>query len=270
MRNVNKLNLRVLFAVWAVMMALGAFCGCQRGSGRYEPQFENLDPLVVTEGADLQRNKEVQLVEQMARYRTSYREHLMLLRQFYDRQGNHLKADWARQEIENLDLGPKRPYLVLAEVAGPDLRAERVEVEADLLYQEGLESMKQGRGGLGKLFMDKKKLYLAIEKFDELIRNYPDSDKIDDAAFQIGEINRHYLEDYRTALLYYQRVWQWDPQTILPARYAVARIYDDALHDRIKALEYYNQVIRLEADYPSNVEYARGRIDEINREQTND
>jgi len=94
--------------------------------------------------------------------------------------------------------------------------------------------------------------------------------KIDDAAFQIGEINRHYLQDYRTALLYYQRVWQWDPQTVLPARFAVARIYDDGLHDRIKALQYYELAIRLESDYPSKVVYAKGRIDEINRELAQD
>ena len=252
-----------LAAVLAMGLIWGAVSGCQGVSrGPAVP----IDPLVDSGGADLERKTEVQLVEQMARHRANYKEHLELLKQFYDRQGNHLKASWARAELENLELGPQRSYLVVAEVAGPDLRASRVFVEADLLYQEGLEYMKKGRGTLGKLFMDKKKLYLAIEKFNELITNYPDSDKIDDAAFQIGEIDRHYLKDYRTALLYYQRVWQWDPQTVLPARFAVARIYDDYFHDRIKALKYYEQVIRLESDYPANVVYAQNRIDKINQE----
>ncbi|MBN1765880.1 MAG: tetratricopeptide repeat protein [Sedimentisphaerales bacterium] len=220
----------------------------------------------VTEGADLQRTTEVQLVEQMARYREQYRRHLDVLRDFYDRQGNHLKASWAQQELENLEMGPQHAYLVVAEIAGPELKANTAIVDADLLYKDGLEYYRQGRGKIGKLFADNKKLYLAKERFNELITKYPSSDKIDDAAFQIGEIYQHYLKDYHKALIYYQRVWQWDPQTPLPARYSVARIYDDYLHDRVKAMEYYQMAVNLESAYPAKVDYAKTRIREINME----
>jgi len=256
----------VAFCLFAALAA--AILGCQSSLRPSVKPAGLVDPLVRAGGDDLQRSTEVQLVEQMAQYRSSYQERLQLLKQYYDRQGNQLKASWAQEELENLQLGPQRSYLVVAEVAGPDLRASRAIVQADVLYQEGINSVKQGRGSLGRFLMNKKKLYLAIDKFNELITNYPDSDKIDDAAFQIAEVLRFYLNDYRTALLYYQRVWQWDPQTTLPARFWVARIYDEQFHHRIKALQYYELAISLEADYPANVVHAQNRIDQINRELT--
>ena len=247
--------------------------GCQRtiktaqvDPADSESQRTATDPLQVAPGADLERSTEVQLVEQMATYRAKYKQHLDLLVQFYDRQGNHLKADWASQELTNLQLGPERAYLVVAEIAGPDLRATTSILEADLIYQEALALMKEGRSGLGKMFSDKKKLYQAMDKFNELITDYPASDKIDDAAFQIGEVYNHYLKDYTTALLYYQRVWQWDPQTTLPVRFWVARIYDEHLHDRVKAIEYYEMAINLESSYPRNLVHAQNRIELLSKE----
>ncbi|MCK4628093.1 MAG: hypothetical protein KAT56_03760 [Sedimentisphaerales bacterium] len=254
----------VLCTLFTLFLFLLSVVGCQpveRQSGTTVGKT-----LEVAQGADLQRNTEVELVEQMARYRSQYEKYLELLGDFYDRQGNNLKARWSRQELEHLQLGPKHSYLVVAEIAGAELKATTGIVEADLLYQDGMKYYHKGRGKLGVFFVNKKNLYLAIDKFNELITNYPNSDKIDDAAFQVGEIYHYYLKDYHKALLYYQRVWQWDDQTPKPARYAVARIYDDYLHDRVKALEYYQKSINMESAYPNKVEYARNRIEEISKE----
>ena len=125
--------------------------------------------------------------------------------------------------------------------------------------------MKEGVGRFGRLTANKRQLYHAIEKFNGLITSYPSSDKIDDAAFQIGQIYHHYLKDYTTALLYYQRVWQWDEQTTLPVRYWVGRIYDDHIHDRIKAIEFYEMAIQLESSYPANMVSAQNRISELSK-----
>lgn len=224
------------------------------------------DPLKLAPHADLERATEVNLVEQMATYRTRYRQQLNLLIQFYDRQGNQLKTSWASEELAAFQYGPQRAYLVVAEIAGSDLRATDDILEANLLYREGLEFFKQGRGNLGKLFTDKKKLYQARDKFNELITDYPTSHRIDDAAFQIGEIYNHYLKDYTTALLYYQRVWQWDAETTLPVRFWVAKIYDEQLRDRAKAIEYYQQAIDLESSYPNNLTAAKNRIEQLTQE----
>jgi TolA-binding protein len=239
--------------------------GCQ-STPRTRPapvEVRRTDPLKVAQGADLERNAEVQLVEQMARDRSAYRQDLQQLRQFYDRQGSQMKVTWVEDELKHLDQGPKRAYLVVAEIAGPDLRATKGVVEADTLYRDGVQITKEAGSGL---FVDNKKLYLAIDKFDELITNYPTSDKIGDAAFQLGEIYNKYLRDYTTALLYYQRVWQWDPQTPLPARFEVARIYDEKLFDHAKALQFYEQAINLESAYSSNVVYSKNRVAAIQKE----
>jgi len=254
-----------LIGVLLVGIALG---GCQPSANQSGIMIG--DTPEVTGGADLQRTTEVQLVEQMARHRTQYRVHLELLRDFYDRQGSHLKSTWADEELENLVLGPNHSYLVIAEISGSELRATTAIVEADLLYEEGMKYFKQAQGFLPPLVASKKKLNLAKDKFNELITNYPTSDKIDDAAFQIAEIYNRYLKDYHKALLYYQRVWQWDYQTSKPARYAVARIYDDYLHNRIKALEYYQQAVNLESRYPDKVAYAKRRVEEISQGLSNE
>lgn len=257
-----RFNLPCFTGLVTLALAVGLMGACQKVSQK----GGSADPLAVSKGADLQRDTEVQLVEQMARHRRLYQEHLDALKMFYDRQGNHIKASWVRVELEQLELGPQREYLVIAEVAGPDLQSQAIVEEADTLYREAMNYVKEGRGALGRLFAKKKKLYTAIEKLDELITNYPTSDKIDDAAFQIAEIYRYYLKEYNRALLYYQRVWQWDARTPLPARYWVARIYDDQLHNRVKALYYYEQVVNLESSYPKNVVYAENRITDINQE----
>lgn len=224
------------------------------------------DPLTSAQNADLERNTEVQLVEQMSRYRQKYHQHLALLQEFYDRQGNQLKAEWAAAELEHFKLAPQRGYLIVAELAGPDLRARIAIPQADLLYDQAMELAKQGAPKLAHFFGKEKMLYLAIDKFNELIGTYSTSDKIDDAAFQIAQINRRYLKDYSTALLYYQRSWQWDPQTNLPSRYAAALIYDEHIHDRIKAIQYYELAIKFESAYPSNVLDAQKRIKALNTE----
>lgn len=247
-----------------VALGLMVLTGC--GNSMHKGHVAPPDPLANAQGADLQRNTEVQLVEQMSRYRLNYRQHLELMHEFYDRQGNQLKADWVDQELDHLQAGPQRPYLVVAELAGADLRATTAIPEADVTYAEALALLKEGSPKLFNLWPDEKKLYLAIDKFNELITTHPTSDKIDDAAFHIGDINRRYLKDYNAALVYYQRTWQWDPQTTLPVRYATALIYDEHIHDLIKAMHYYEQAVNLESNYADNVLKAQKRIEAISNE----
>ena len=129
-----------------------------------------------------------------------------------------------------------------------------------------MEYFDKGKGLIGNLFVSEEKLYLAIDRFNELITLHPDSDKIDDAAFQVGEIYRRYLKDYPTALLYYQRTAQWAPQTSLPARYTMALIYDEYYHDRVKAIQFYQQAIDVESAYPDNALHAQQRIEALSAE----
>jgi tetratricopeptide (TPR) repeat protein len=103
---------------------------------------------------------------------------------------------------------------------------------------------------------------LALEKYNRLIRQYPSSDKIDDAACKAGEIYE-YFQDYSIALLYYKRSYQWDPDTTQPARFRSARILDKRLHRNAEALELYREAINTEGRYGQLrmwKEYAEKRI----------
>jgi len=107
-----------------------------------------------------------------------------------------------------------------------------------------------------------KSLYLAKDKFDALITNYPESDKIDDAAYRAGRIYDHF-GDYRIAALYYQRTFQWNEKTRYPARSRAAYVMDKRLNEKEKALTFYQLAYKYEKHFPNNVEYARTRILEL-------
>ena len=258
-------QLLTVSTIGLVLFATGCQTPAQKVERATDPELLD-DPFVLVVSADNQRNQEVSIVEEMAGYRSQYRDQLEILLRFYDAQGNQLKSRWASEELAHMQLGPQRSYVVIAELAGPDLKAGDTIDDADLLYEEGVLLYKQGQRTVGRLLKDEKKLYRAIDRFNRIITMYPTSDKIDDAAFQIGEIYHHYLKDYTTAMLYYERVWQWDPQTSKPAHFAVARIYDEHLRDRTRAVEYYQLAIDLETDYPANQQHARDRIKKLNAE----
>jgi tetratricopeptide (TPR) repeat protein len=86
---------------------------------------------------------------------------------------------------------------------------------------------------------------LALDKYNQLIRKHPSSDKIDDAAFKAGGIYEHF-KDYTIALLYYQRAYQWNPKTPYPAKFKAAFMLDKRLHRRAEALELYQQALQKE------------------------
>jgi len=263
-----KSKTRLFFSGSIVVVVLAVFSAYQLAG--QNPAVKEVpvvtDVLDTARQSDTQRASEVQLVEEMAQSRNEYRKKLEELIKFYDQQGNQLKSNWASQELDHLKHGPQRPYLVVAEIAGPDLKASESIAEADKLYDEAMSFYKEGRGKLGRFFVDKKKLYQARDKFNEVITNYPTCDKIDDAAYYIADIYNYYLNDSHAALLYYQRVWQWDPQTPLPARFAVAKIYDDKLHDMPNALKYYQEAINLESTHYENMTESLDRIKVITQE----
>ncbi len=217
------------------------------------------DPLAL--GADQQiRASEIQLVEQMVTYRNNYLRELENLGSFYDQQGNQLKAMWVKQEQAALATINMRPYLVVAEIAGADLRATDSIAQADDLYNEAKVLIASARG----VFTDRKKLQLARTKLDTLLSTYPSSDKVDDAAWEIAQICDRDMGEYHEAMYYYQRVWQWNPENQYDARFAVARIYDERFRNYPRACEFYELSIQLEPGFTANVTHAKNRIKELN------
>ena len=249
-----------------ILVAALFICGCGNPTPEQVQESQKTDvvemtgdPLKLIENENV-RATEVQMVEQMVSFRNNYIEHLKKLGKFYDRQGNQMKAVWVKKELDALAKIDMRPYIVIAEVTGPDLKATEAIAEADRIYMDAYQKIKDSRG----VFRDMKELLAAKDMLEELIATYPTSDKIDDAAWQIAEIYNRDLEDYYVAMFYYQRVWQWDMDNPYSARFAVAKIYDEQFHNYTRACEFYEKAIQFETAYVSNITYAKNRIKALN------
>ena len=227
-----------------------------------EPKPEELQSEIIeaqTEPApatDLTGLGEVALVEEVARARNAYGRALQALTDYYMERGTAFKLEWLHSEINAFNKIPKIQYLGVAELAGPELRPMRRIPAADQLFREGVNYKDY------PAFPPQKKDYLklALEKFQTIVEKYPDSDKIDDAAFRMGEIyGGWYFEDWTRAVQCYERCWQWNPKTEYPAYFNAAKIYDEKLGNRVKAVELYNRVVA-ESNDPDLVKQASDRI----------
>jgi hypothetical protein len=183
---------------------------------------------------------EVGLVEEVARTRKAYGRALLALKDYYVSRATNAKIEWIESELAAFDKVPKIQYLVVAELAGPNLRPTKHIEAADQLYKEGMNYKDYPAFPPGK----KEYLKVAVEKFQTIIEKYPESDKIGDAAFRLGEMyGGWYFQDWARAVQSYERCWQWDPGTPYPAMFNAAKIYDDKLKNRVKAVELYNRVV---------------------------
>jgi tetratricopeptide (TPR) repeat protein len=206
---------------------------------------------------------ETDIVEQVAVNRQAYHKGLEELAEYYRKTGNSMKLDWARKELGALDATPQYNYIIEAGVAGPELKASESIPAADELYSQAV-AMEEKAGAL-VVVKDDNLLRKALEKYNLLIRKYPSSDKIGDAAYRAAGIYVHF-KDYTIAMLYLQRTYEWDPETPYPARFEVAYIFDEYLHRRAEALDAYQQAmkaLRNEYEFPVWRQYAEKRIAEL-------
>ncbi len=219
--------------------------------------------LATADNINLADAREVDLVEDMAHSRQNYEHRLRGLITYYNNKGFRHKALWAQRELDDLMTVKIYRYLVDAEIPGASLRPTDSIAAANALYDDGVNYMKQGGWRGLPLMYNTKKLKKALEKFNQIIREYPTSDKIDDAAFFAAELYKEYFNDNLRAVQYYKRCWEWNPQTEHPARFQAAVIYDYRLHDRDRALELYQQVIEVEQANRSNLRFSARRIKQL-------
>jgi hypothetical protein len=207
---------------------------------------------------------ELGLVEEVARTRKAYARALAALKDYYVSRGSVDKNNWVDSEIAALDKAPKPQYLGMSELAGPNLKPTDHIEAADKLFEEGM-NFKNYPALPSPLSTPGKDTYLkkALDKFTTIIEKYPTSDKIDDAAFRMGEIyGGWYFEDWTRAIQSYERCWQWNPLTEHPAMLNAAKIYADKLKKRDKAVELYNRVLA-ESNDPDQVKQARAAIKDL-------
>lgn len=246
----------------ALIVLLNVLVGCQGvDSGRSQllPFQIKSAPTLTTTAAS-----ETDIIEEMSDNRQRYRQYLAFLVEHY-RTSNNMKLKWAKKELAALDGMPQYNYIIEAVTAGPNLRASALIAEAELMYIEAVRLEKRAKGLL--IIYNENLLRLALDKYNQLIRKHPTSEKIDDAAFKAGGIHEHF-GDYTIAALYYERTYQWDPDTIYPARFKAAYIWDKRLAiRRADALENYQEALKRGGLPQRRKEFIEERIMELTQSE---
>jgi len=252
----------VLSVVIIVLLCISI--GCQQADSGRGRLTSDLDTNIGSVGSiSLSQSGETDIVEQVVINRRQYQKGLELLIRYYTKTGNNMKLNWAKKELAALDTIPQYKYIIEAEILPSNLRATTSIPEADDMFSDAQKLEKEARVLI--ITKNNEKLREALDKYDRLIRNYPTSDKIDDAAFNAGVIYEDF-KDYSIALLYFRRAYQWDSETPHPARFRSARILDKRLHRNAEALELYREALNTEGKYGKRriwVEYAQQRIREL-------
>ena len=203
---------------------------------------------------------EIDIVNKLSMARQEY--HLILegLVNYYTRTGNNEKRSNAEQELMALSTMPQFDYINPLDVMdrfSPDTQI----MNADLLYDDAMLDKQQAEK-YSLLLVDKNLYRAALAKFKQLIINYNHSDKIDDAAYQIGEIDE-YFKNYSEALRYYKACYTWNSETQWPARFHAARILDKYMHNYAEALPIYREAVEKEGMNPEYREWKRNAEERI-------
>ena len=228
--------------------------GCQQpnaGRSRLEPP-RKYQSIGTAQSPNLTPAGEVDIVEDVGANREAYKQSLEMLVRYYEKTGNNTKLNWAQKELNALNVMPWYNYIPA--VVTPDQARQTISIrDADMLYEDAL-SFEQQATPIGELVVNKNAYRQALARFEQLIKQYPTSDKIDEAAFEAGKISE-YFKDYTIALDYYKRAYKWNPDTTYPARYRAARILDKYMHRYSEALALYKEAIEKESIYGQNLEW---------------
>ncbi len=198
------------------------------------------------------------LVERLMNARKEYQETLEAMRAYYIAVGDLERARWAEDELLQYHRITKQAFRLDQVVPPANLKAEHNIPEANnMLLQARLYKDK----GWGQDYTDNQRRAELL--LDTLLVKYPQSDKISQAAYLLGDIyeGRTYKQ-YARAALFFERCYQWNPKTQLDARLRAARLYEKALNERVKAIEIYREITTHESD-PKRVEEAERKLTEL-------
>jgi len=180
------------------------------------------------------RFQEEQLVSELNASRESYRRSLVDLIQYYMDVGDHQRLTNSRKELKALNKVPQYKYIIKVLIAANVMSTENIEA-ANTLFHNGLV-YKNSLNILNK----RSNLLFAVSRFEEIMKEYPESDKADDAAYELGSIyESFYFKDYEVAAYYYVKCYELNPNTDKPARYLAGRVYDIYLKDYDNARQNY-------------------------------
>lgn len=201
---------------------------------------------------------DIELVERLLAARRDYQISLEHLHTHYKAVGDTERARWAEEELRQYHRIGKQAYRLELDVPPPTLQATQNIPEANELYKRGMTYKDHG---WGENYIDNQRRAEIL--FQQILTNYPQSDKIDDAAYQLGDMyeGKAYRQPRRAAQ-YFERCFQWNSNTNFDARLRAARLYDKQLHERGRAVELYREVTTHETD-PKRIAEATKRLQEL-------
>lgn len=212
---------------------------------------------------DIANASEIDLVERTVAARSDYYHCLQALNNAVKAGGDKDQVKAVSRELDGLQFARRYPHLLLVDLPGPDqTRPVEQNGKADELYriaQDYFEHLKL------PWMYSARNMRMALEYFNRVIREYPQSDKVDDALFYGGEILKEYFNEDNMAVEYYRRAYLADPDTPHPVRFQRAVVLDYRLHRRDEALKEYRAVLEAPAEkhYLGNTNFAIRRIRQL-------
>jgi tetratricopeptide (TPR) repeat protein len=202
---------------------------------------------------------DVELVERLHAARKEYENSLKALYEHYARVGDRQRLKWAEDELLGYHLLFKPSYnLDVKDVPPPSLRAEQNIPAANELYRAAMAYKDRGFGT--EYVLNQRRAEILLR---EILEKYPNSDKIADVAYQLGELyESRAFRQYDRAARYFERAYQWIKGGRTDARLRAAIIYDRYLNDRNKAIQLYREHIAHDTD-PDRIRQAERRLAEL-------
>ena len=202
---------------------------------------------------------DIELVERLNSTRKTYQLTLEQLRQHYITTGDIERSRWVEDELKQYHRIVKYAYRLDIDVPVPTLQARNNIPEANELFRQAMQYKDKG---FGTDYIDNQRRAEIL--FQRLLDKYPESDKIGDTGYQLGDIYEKYRPSpqYRRSALYFERSYQWTRVGNTDARLRAARIYDKQLADREKARAIYKEILTHDTD-SKRIEEARKRLEEL-------
>jgi hypothetical protein len=182
---------------------------------------------------------DLELVQKLNAVRKDYQTALEQLRHLYIQAGDVERARWAEDELRQYHRIPKFAFRLDLDVPPPTLKGETNVPEANQLFIRAMSYKDKGMWGTESVDNQRRAEIL----FQELLAKYPQSNKISDAAYMLGDVyEKPPYRMYRRSAAYFERCFQWNANTTHDARLRAARLYDRQTLDRARAMELYREV----------------------------
>jgi TolA-binding protein len=203
-------------------------------------------------------NTDIDKVERVIAARREYQKSLEVLRSHYMAAGDIERARWAEDELLQFHRILKQSFRLELDVPPPTLQASYNIPQANEMYKQAMTYKDKG---WGTDYIDNQRRAELL--FQKLLSDHPQSDKISDAAYQLGDVyeSKAYRE-YDRAAHYFERCFQWNTKTQFDARLRAGRLYERSIGERNHAIDIYRQVVNIETD-PKRIEEAQKRIADL-------